>query len=119
MSKFIKSALVLLLLASAAVFSPEVQAKSNMPLSQLGKCKDVGAITLWQTAPGVLNASWVTNPPGNLSFVVLFNVTTQQPVQQFFTPLTGAIFNNLTSGHTYLVSVSHGRNVNSAQIIVF
>jgi len=119
MYQFIKSALVIILLASAAFFVPEVQAKSNMHPAQSGQCKDVVDITLWQTNPGTLLASWTTVPPGNQSFVVLFNVTTQQPVQQFFTPNNGWVFNNLTSGHTYLVSVAHGQNVKSKQIVVF
>ena len=116
MYKFIKSALVILLFAGAAAFGPDMQAK---PIVHSVQPENVGPITLWQTNPGVLFASWVTFPPGNTSFVVLFNVTTQQPVQQFNTPNNGAIFNNLTSGHTYLVSVAHGQNVRSETIIVF
>lgn len=119
MYKFIKSTLVLLLFISASAFGPNAQASSAVQPVQSDKCMDVGPITLWQINPGQLLASWVTFPPGNSSFVVLFDVTTQQPVQQFNTLVNGAMFNNLVSGHTYLVSVSHGQNVKSETIVVF
>lgn len=119
MYKFIKSTLVLLLFITASAFGPNAQATSAVQPVQSDKCMDVVDITLWQVAPGQLLASWTTVPPGNSSFVVLFDVTTQQPVQQFNTLLNGAVFNNLVSGHTYLVSVSHGQNVKSKAIVVF
>lgn len=117
MYTFIKSALVLLLLAAAAVY-PGVQAKPVENLVQASSPKDVVSLHVGQNFSGILRATWTVAPPGNQSHITLYNVTTQQLIASF--PTMGLTeFFMVTPGHTYLVSVAHGQNMMSETIVVF
>lgn len=117
MYTFIKSALVLLLLAVAAVY-PGVQAKPAGPSVQVEAPENV--VDVWlQQLPGTthVRAIWQVQPPGDDSLVTFIDLNTQQATQ-FTTQNLSAMFYNLTVGHTYHISVAHGQDMKFTTIVV-